>query len=272
VNHETSEVSVSASHFIRKTNPVALVTGGTGLLGSEITRRLAGAGWSVAIHYGHDEAKALALQDACKPCAGLITTIQADLTSDQDCRTALAHVEQRHGHLDALINCAAKTKFVSHAQLDGLTMDDFQSIYALNVVAPFQLTRAALPLLEHSDNASVTNVSSLSGIMGTGTSISYAASKGALNTLTLSLARTLAPRIRVNAVCPALIESDWLPNAMGAERYQRFREAAIARIPLGRPALPEEIADTVVWLAASATYVTGTLLTVDGGARLGPRM
>jgi 3-oxoacyl-[acyl-carrier protein] reductase len=263
---------VSNSSLLRHTNRVALVTGATGLLGSAITRRLASAGWSIAIHYGHDEGKAAALSAACEETAGLVTTVKADLTSDEDCRAALAFVDKRHGRLDALINCAARTKFVAHGDLDGLTMDDFQSIYALNVVAPFQLSRAALPLLNQSANASITNVSSLSGVMGTGSSISYATSKGALNTLTLSMARSLAPRIRVNAVCPALIESDWLPNAMGNERYQRFREAAVARIPLGRPALPDEIADAVTWLAGGASYVTGTLLTIDGGARLGPRM
>jgi 3-oxoacyl-[acyl-carrier protein] reductase len=263
---------VSSSHSLRYANAVALVTGATGLLGSAIVRRLSETGWSVVIHYGHDERKAVALQESCSRAGALITTIQADLTSDAECQRVMAHIERHHGRLDALINCAARTKYVSHEQLDGLSMDDFQSVYALNVVAPFQLTRAAMALLKQSENASITNVSSLSGVMGTGSSISYAASKGALNTLTLSLARALAPNIRVNAVCPALIESEWLPNAMGTERYRRFHDAAINRIPLARGAQPEEIADAVAWLAESASYATGTILTIDGGARLGTRM
>jgi 3-oxoacyl-[acyl-carrier protein] reductase len=112
------------------------------------------------------------------------------------------------------------------------------------------------------------NVSSIAAVMGIGTSVAYAASKGALNTMTLSLARALGPEIRVNAVCPGFVETRWLAQALG-ERYDAAKSRTIGNAPLQKVCTPEDVARTIVWLLEGAELVTGEFIIVDGGAHLG---
>ena len=147
--------------------------------------------------------------------------VQGDVSRDEDCRKIVAAAAP-WGRLDALINNAGTTKHVAHDNLDGLSAEDFQRLFGVNTIGPFQMVRAARSLLEAGAKASgrasaVVNVSSVAGISGVGSSVAYAASKGALNTITYSLARALAPLIRVNTVCPGYIDTPWFTKGRGVE-------------------------------------------------------
>lgn len=196
---------------------------------------------------------------------------QGDVSEDSDCRK-IAEVAAKYGKLDALVNNAGITKHVSnHADLDGLTKEDFLRLYAINTVGPFQMLRACRSLLEAAGQASVLMTSSISGTTGTGSSVAYAASKGALNTMTLSLARVLGPKIRVNAIAPGFIDTRWFVDAFGEEKTKGIRERIIAGSPLQKAGKPEDIADAALFLISDAArHITGEVLTVDAGMHLGP--
>jgi 3-oxoacyl-[acyl-carrier protein] reductase len=155
------------------------------------------------------------------------------------------------------------------SDLDGQSAADFQKIYAVNVIGPYQMARAAAPHMRRGGAGAIVNVSSVGSLNGNGSSYSYVTSKAALNTLTLALARNLAPEIRVNAVLPGLIETRWLKVGLGDEAYQRVRDGWADAAALGKACTADDVAQTVVWLAADAALVTGQLLTVDGGFLLG---
>ena len=170
-------------------------------------------------------------------------------------------VESTFGRLDALVNNAGTTEFIPHADLDAMTEAAWDRILAVNLKGPFFCIRAAQKLLAAGDGGAIVNVSSVAGLSGQGSCVAYCASKGALNTLTKSLARALAPQIRVNAVCPGPVDSRWLRAVMSPEQLQ----ARTQDHPIPRPAQPDEIADAVLYLATGTTLTTGQLLVVDGG-------
>jgi len=178
------------------------------------------------------------------------------------------------GRLDALINNAGTTKHMAHGNLDGLSAEDFQRLFGVNTIGPFQMVRAARGLLEAGANASgrasaVVNVSSVAGISGIGSSIAYAASKGALNTITFSLARALAPLIRVNTVCPGYIDTPWFTKGRGEEGAKQVRDSVIARVPLKVASSADDIAQLVCFLATPASSnMTGELVRMDAGLHL----
>jgi NAD(P)-dependent dehydrogenase (short-subunit alcohol dehydrogenase family) len=137
-------------------------------------------------------------------------------------------------------------------------------------VGPFQMIRACRGLLEAAERSSVLMTSSIAGITGGGSSVAYAATKGALNTMTLSLARALAPKIRVNAICPGFIDTRWFPDAFGAETTERIRQRIIDSTPLKAASKPEDIADAALFLISDAArHITGETLMVDAGLHLG---
>jgi NAD(P)-dependent dehydrogenase (short-subunit alcohol dehydrogenase family) len=155
--------------------------------------------------------------------------------------------------------------------LDAVNAEDFLRLYSVNVVGAFQMIRAARTLLEAgAAPGAVVNTSSIAGLMGNGSSVPYAASKGALVTMTLSLARALAPKIRVNAVCPGFIDTPWFGRGMSADRVDRLREGVAATMPLKVASQPEDIAGAAVFLASPASrHITGEALIVDAGMHLG---
>ena len=192
------------------------------------------------------------------------------MAQDADCR-AIAAAAQRFGRIDALFNNAGTTTFNNHADLEGVTAEDFQKLYAVNVVGPYQMVRACRALLEAAPQpGAVVNTSSIAGVAGIGSSIPYAASKGALNTMTLSLARALAPKIRVNAVCPGFIDTPWFGKGIGEAGADRVRANAAANSPLKVASSADDIAAAAVFLASRASrHVTGETLLVDAGSHLG---
>ncbi len=161
-----------------------------------------------------------------------------------------------------------------HADLDGLSAEDFQRLFGVNTIGPFQMVRAARSLLEAGAKesgraSSVVNISSVAGISGVGSSIAYAASKGALNTITYSLARALAPLIRVNTVCPGYIDTPWFTKGRGEAGAKAVRDSVIARVPLKVASSAEDIAQLVCFLATPASsHMTGEIVRMDAGLHL----
>lgn len=249
-----------------------LVTGGGTGLGAAIAIGAAKRGArAVLLNYTKSlkeaEETAVAVRAAGAECA----LAQGDVSEDADCRR-IAEAAAGYGRLDILVNNAGITKHVpKHADLDGLSKDDFQRLYAVNVVGPFQMIRACRGLLEKATGqASVLMVSSVAGATGMGSSVAYAASKGALNTMTLSLARALAPKIRVNAICPGFMDTRWFGDSFSAATVQRIRDNITQNSPLQVASTAEDIADASLFLVSDAARrITGETLLADAGMHLG---
>ena len=247
---------------------VCVVTGSSSGIGAATARRYAREGWNVVINYSRDPAPAEAVAAACRADGAEALVIKADVGSDADCRALAAAVDARWGRADVLVNNAGTTKFVALKNLDGLSADDFHAIYQVNVVGAYQMTRAFAPLLERHPVAGVVNVSSVAGLMGRGSSIAYMASKGALNAMTVGLARALGPKIRVNAIAPGMVDSPWLKEGWGAERYAAMVDAYKSRTVLEDVMTPDDVADAAWWLGAGAAKTTGEVILVDAGLRI----
>jgi NAD(P)-dependent dehydrogenase (short-subunit alcohol dehydrogenase family) len=247
---------------------VCVTTGSSSGIGAATARLYAQNGWNVVINFSRDPAPAEAVAAECRALGAEVLVSKADIASDEDCLRLAAEVEARWGRADVLVNNAGTTKFVGLKDLDGLSGEDFHQIYAVNVVGSYQMTRAFVPLLKKNPGSGVVNISSVASMMGVGSSLAYMASKGALNALTAGLARALGPDIRVNAIAPGLVETPWLQQGLGADRYAASRQAYVGRAALEDVIQPEDIAQTAWYLGASATKTTGEVLLVDAGLRL----
>jgi len=246
----------------------ALVTGsGTGV-GAATVLQLAQRGWNVVVNYSRSEEEARQSADACREAGADVLVQQADVADDAQCRALVDATMARWGRLDALVNNAGVSVFGQAASWDALDAAAFQKILGVNTVGTFQMVRAAVPHLKAVQGC-IVNVSSVAGSQGIGSSVPYIASKGALNAMTLHLARALAPEIRVNAVCPGLITSRWFTRGMGEAAYDKVRAAYEADVPLGVACSPEDVAEAIAWLVDGARTVTGELLQLDSGTHLG---
>jgi len=251
----------------------AIVTGSASGLGAATAAILAKGGARIVVNYSSSKKEAEATADLCRSAGGEVVVVQGDVSRDEDCRK-IAAAAAPWGRLDALINNAGTTKHMAHGNLDGLSAEDFQRLFGVNTIGPFQMVRAARGLLEAGASASgrasaVVNVSSVAGISGIGSSIAYAASKGALNTITFSLARALAPLIRVNTVCPGYIDTPWFTKGRGEEGAKQVRDSVIARVPLKVASSADDIAQLVCFLATPASSnMTGELVRMDAGLHL----
>lgn len=249
---------------------VCMVTGSSSGIGAATARLYAGRGWNVVVNYSREAAPAEAVAAECRALGAEVLVCKANVADDADCRAMAAAVDAQWGRCDVLVNNAGTTKFVHARKLDGLDADDFQRIYAVNVVGAFQMVRAFEALLKRHPPTAVVNMSSIASLTGMGSSIAYAASKGALNTLTMALARALGPEVRVNAICPGLVETPWLQNGMGAERYAASVKGYKARAALAEIIQPEDVARAAWYLGVDATKTSGEMLPVDAGAQLIP--
>jgi len=248
----------------------AIVTGSATGIGAAIAIGLAARGANVVVNYSKSEAEATATADNAACHGAGVRLVQGNVALDADCRRIAAAAIDAFGSIDILVNNAGTTKFAAHDDLDALTADDFSQIYTVNVIGPFQMIRACAAAMKASGAASVVNISSVAGTSGLGSSVAYAASKGALNTMTLSLARALAPDIRVNAVCPGYVETRWFSDRFGAERTAAISKDQAATTPLRHAGQPDDIADAAIFLCGSASrHITGEMLQVDGGMHLG---
>ncbi|MFT3978254.1 MAG: SDR family oxidoreductase [Sphingomonas bacterium] len=245
---------------------VAIVTGGGTGIGAALVRRLARRGVACVVNYAHsrDEAEALAAEVG----EGAIA-VQADIVEDSACRALVEAAVSRFGRLDFLVNNAGRTKHMAHEKLDGLSAEDFIDIYRLNTIAAFQMIRAGEEALGKSPHGAVVNVASVAGLHGIGSSVAYAASKGALITMTQSLARVLAPKIRVNAVAPGYVGTGWFEKALGVEGKARLDARIAAATPMAMAPQAEDIAGPIEMLLDPAgRAITGEVWRVDAGAHL----
>jgi NAD(P)-dependent dehydrogenase (short-subunit alcohol dehydrogenase family) len=252
----------------------AIVTGSASGLGAATAEILARSGARLVINYSSSQKEAEAIAETCRKAGATEVLIaQGDVSRDEDCRRIVAAAAP-WGRLDVLVNNAGTTKHVAHADLDGLSAEDFQRVYGVNTIGPFQMVRAARSLLEAGAKASgkpsaVVNVSSVAGISGVGSSIAYAASKGALNTMTLSLSRALAPLIRVNTVCPGYIDTPWFTKGRGEAGAKQVRDSVVAKVPLKVASTADDIAQLVCFLAMPASsHMTGEVVRMDAGMHL----
>ncbi len=251
-------------------NKVAIVTGSATGLGAAVAIKLAERGAKVVINYTKSEREATATREAIEAKGGQAILGQADVADDAACRRLAELALAQWGRIDVLVNNAGGTKFADHADLDALTADDFIWIYKVNVIGAYQMIRACAPAMRETGKGAVVNISSIAGVTGIGSSVAYAASKGALNTMTLSLARSLAPIIRVNAVCPGFIGTRWFSDRFGEERYQKIRHSQEQTTPLGRAGTPEDIATAVLFFCGEGSdHITGETLITDAGLHLG---
>jgi len=247
---------------------VAIVTGSSRGVGAATARMLAEKGYNVVINYSKSEGQAREVADACRAFGAETLLCRADVAGDEDCRRMAAETMEKWGRIDALVNNAGTTKFCAHDDLEGLSREDFLHIYGINVVGPYQMIRAAAPHMKKTGSGAVVNVASIAGVTGIGSSVAYAASKGALITMTLSLARVLGPEIRLNAVCPGFIQGSWLREGMGEERYEAAKRYWEKTAPLRIMATPETVAEAILYFITGAPLVTGETLILDGGAHL----
>jgi 3-oxoacyl-[acyl-carrier protein] reductase len=250
-----------------------IVTGSASGLGAATAAILAKDGARIVVNYASSQKEAEETADLCRSAGGEVVVVQGDVSRDEDCRK-IAAAAAPWGRLDVLINNAGTTKHMPHDNMDGLSAEDFQRIFGVNTIGPFQMVRAARSLLEAGAQASghastVVNVSSVAGISGVGSSVAYAASKGALNTMTLSLARALAPLIRVNTVCPGYIDTPWFTKGRGVDGAAKVRDSVVAKVPLKRASTAEDVAALVCFLATSqSSNMTGEIVRMDAGAHL----
>lgn len=250
---------------------VVVVTGASTGLGRAIAVEVSRQGAkAVIVNYASNRSDADETARLVESLGAAAVVVQGDVARDEDC-VKIATAAAQFGRVDALFNNAGTTRFAAHADLEAVSAQDFIDLYAVNVVGAFQMVRACRSLLESAPQpGAVVMTSSIAGVAGIGSSVPYAASKGALNTMTVSLARALAPQIRVNAVCPGFIDTPWFGKGMPDAAVDRLRSNAATGTPLRAASKPEDIAAAAVFLASPASrHVTGETLLVDAGSHLG---
>jgi 3-oxoacyl-[acyl-carrier protein] reductase len=251
------------------TGRVVLVTGGSGGIGGAIVRSFAKSGISgVAINYRTSANEAAAIASEIERGGTNSLTVQADVRSDHEVRKMMSAVQQHFGRLDILVNNAGLTRWVTLADLEGLTDAIWDEILDVNVKGAFRCTRAAAGMLKEAQGM-VINVSSISGVLAPSTisSLAYGTAKAALIYMTRALAVAMAPKVRVNGVAPAFTDTPWMSQHFGAA-YREVIAKAAADYPLQRIASPEDIAGAILGLVSGGDFVTGQTLIVDGGLSL----
>jgi 3-oxoacyl-[acyl-carrier protein] reductase len=247
---------------------VALVTGaGTGV-GAATARSLAARGYAVLVNYSRSADEAAQVVDQLRAGSADAVAVQGDVAQDADCRALAQAALDRWGRIDVLVNNAGITSFAGAGNWDAIDAELFQRIVGVNALGAFQMIRACAPALK-AQRGAIVNVSSTAGKLGVGSSVAYIASKGALNAMTLYFARALAPEVRVNAVCPGMIETRWFVDGLGQQAFEKLKAGYEAGVPLARTCSAEDVAEAVVYFADGARTVTGEMLLLDSGMHLG---
>lgn len=237
---------------------VALITGGGTGIGREIALSFAREGAGVAVNYSRSEKEAMTTAQEIRDLGVAGLAIKADVSQDAQAREMVNKVMEECGRLDILVNSAGTTTFVDAADLEGLTEEMWDEVLAVNLKGTFFCSRAAVPAMKSHDGGSIINLSSIAGTTGIGSSMAYSASKAAVICLTKSLARTLAPEIRVNAIAPGFVDTRWTAD------WSEFRKMHAEATPMKRVATTEDVAETARFLVHS-DFVTGQIIIVDGG-------
>lgn len=239
---------------------VALVTGGGTGIGRATSLALAAEGAAVAVNYSRSRGDAEETASEITSRGGRAIAVACDISDERGVGAMIGRVTGDLGRLDVLVNNAGTTQFIDHRNLEALTGEVWDRILAVNVKGTFFCSRAAARAM--TDGGRIINIGSVAGIRGNGSSIAYAASKAAIHTMTLSLARALAPSITVNAIAPGLIETRWHGG------HEAENAARAARFPVKRIGRPEDIAHMAVAFATGDNFLTGQVIVVDGGALL----
>lgn len=249
--------------------PSVLITGAATGIGAACARFFAERGWSIGIAtLPATRAEADAVAARCDALGSMVMVIELDVTDDASCRAAAEQFEQRMRHMDALVNCAGVTRFVPHADLEALPSSEFARTNDVNVLGTFQMVRACRAGLERSGRGAVVNFSSIAGLSGVGSSIAYAASKGGVTTMTKSLARALAPAVRVNAVAPGYVAGGLPSRVLETEALAAVEARYLETQPIKKLLQPEEVAALVHFLVDGPTGITGETIRIDNGLHL----
>jgi 3-oxoacyl-[acyl-carrier protein] reductase len=243
---------------------VALVTGASTGIGRAAALALARNGYDVIVNFSRSEAAAKATAREAEAAGARALVYRCDVSDDARVRAMLATVEKQFGRLDALINNAGTTIDVEPKNLDGVKIEDWNRVFAVNVLGLFLATRAAVRLLRKSPNGCIVNTCSIAGLRPSAQPLPYAASKAAVANLTKTLANALGPEIRVNAVSPGWVEGEWMKKTL-AENYESLFARRAKYTPLKRCATPDDVAETILSLILTNRFVTGEIITIDGG-------
>jgi 3-oxoacyl-[acyl-carrier protein] reductase len=248
---------------------VAIITGSATGVGAATAVLLAEKDCNVVINYTRSKDEAVETAKRAEEYGAETIVFQADVSKDSDCSSMVSAAIDKWGRVDYLVNNAGRTKFNPFENLDGLSIDDFQDIYAVNVIGAYQMIKAVVPHMKKQGSGAIVNDSSLAGINAVGSSIAYVTSKAALNAMTKSLAHVLGPEIRINAVAPGPIKTRWLKGGMSDEAYESLIDHAESVLPLKKVASAEDVAEVLVWFLEGAPLITGEILIIDSGAHLG---
>ena len=244
--------------------PAALVTGASTGIGRSAAVALAKNGYDVVINYSRSEDAAKITAREAEAAGARTLLYRCDVSDDAGVRAMLAATEKEFGRLDVLINNAGTTVDVEPKNLEGIKIDDWNRVFNVNVLGLFLVTRAAVPLLKESPNGCIVNTCSIAGLRPSAQPLPYAASKAAVANLTKTLANTLGPQIRVNAVAPGWIEGDWMKRTL-AENYQGLMARRAKYTPLKRCCTEDDVADSMLSLILHNRFVTGEIIIIDGG-------
>jgi 3-oxoacyl-[acyl-carrier protein] reductase len=246
-----------------ETRRAALVTGAASGIGRAAVLALARAGYDVAINYSRSDAAAKAVADEAKKCGVKALLLRCDVADEAGVRAMLKAVEDQFGRLNVLINNAGTTAAWKPKDLESLSLEDWDRVFAVNVRGLFQVTRAAVPLLRTSKGC-VVNTASIVGLRPGPQPLPYAASKAAVVNLTKTLAYNLGPDIRVNAVAPGWMEGDWMQRML-KDKYEDLMGKRAKATPLKRCVTADDVAETMMSLIQSNRFVTGEVIVIDGG-------
>jgi len=252
---------MQTDNTLRLAGKVAVVTGGSSGIGAATVRRLAAAGARVAVGYNKGTARAAALIGEIAGDGHRAMRIPMD--DSAQIRDAAAAVQNEFGRADILVNSAGFTRMIAHPDLDALDDDLIDAILTANVRGPFSMIRAFAPLLRQSGDGVIVNISSIAASYGTGSNIIYGASKAALDTMSIALARVLGPEIRVVCVSPGVVNTGFVPG-----RTQEMMDKAAAATPLKRAVEADDVALAVMACITHLRHTTGSVITVDAGRHL----
>jgi 3-oxoacyl-[acyl-carrier protein] reductase len=242
----------------------ALVTGASNGIGRSAALALARAGYDVAINYRSSDEQACEVAAAATALGANALLCKCDVAHDAGVRAMLADIGEAFGKLDALVNNAGTTTQMPPGDMDGLSVEEWDRVFAVNVRSIFLVTRAALPLLRNSAAPAIVNTASIVGLRPGPQPLAYAASKAAVVNLTKTLALNLGPQIRVNAVAPGWMEGDWMKRMLG-DKYDDLMGRRAKLTPLKRVVTAEDVAETMLSLIEGNRSVTGEIVVVDGG-------
>jgi 3-oxoacyl-[acyl-carrier protein] reductase len=244
--------------------PVGLVTGAATGIGSAVAVALAKNGYDVVINYSRSEGAAKKTSRDAETAGARSLLYRCDVSDDAGVRAMLEATREEFGRLDVLINNAGTTVDVEPKNLEEMKVEDWNRVFAVNVLGLFLVTRAAAPMLRQSPNGCIVNTCSIAGLRPSAQPLPYAASKAAVANLTKTLATALGPEIRVNAVAPGWMEGDWMKRAL-AENYEGLMARRARYTPLKRCCTAEDVADTMLSLINNNRFVTGEIIIIDGG-------